>query len=854
MFPEIHVTTGRERLIAAVVSLVAIAAILWADWVTGPDVNLDLLFAGPSLLMARVWGTRTGLLTALACSTLSLGGDVLLNLSHATTVSTMFWNGAVRAVMLGTVTVLYGRLQARNVVSHEQASLFKSVVETSAEAIAISSPEGRLIFANPAYERLFGSPLSNVRGRLIRDFLAADPPSGSNSRFVLAREHQEPWSGAVLAQDTSGRPFSLWVRGDYVRDSAGAVRYGFGFMHDFSDEKRSLDELLESRRLLEHAMDQAMLAYWELDVASRTFTFNDRFYRLFATTAEREGGYRMAAEAYASEFVQDGTLSALRSDIERLLTGRISELRTEHVVRRRDGESRHMRAVLNAVRDENGTIVRTQGSIQDVTEVRRVEEALRASLERLQASDERFVSMAANSPALLYRFSNRRGGLYYSPRSADMLGLPPEALLRDPMVWRSIIHPDDLARVNAVSAALRSSACQQSVEYRIRLPDGRERWLRVRATSHAQPDGELITDGLVLDITDLHAAEEALRASEELYRTTLETLPVGVLLQGPASEIRIGNEKSYELLGLTREQLTGKSSLDAGWNVVHEDMSPFQGSTHPVPTAIATRRAVRDVVMGVYRPNSGDRVWLTVNANPVLNPDASIREVICTFADITDVKRAADRLRASLREKETLLREVHHRVKNNMQVISSMLDLQREHATDAGLKAAFLLAEERVRAMAMLHEKLYLAADVANIDFADYLRSLSSEVMAAYGADAARIGLRVSGHEIRLTLDAAVPCALVVNELLTNALKHAFPAGRRGEIGIDLMRESGRIVLTVRDNGVGLPAGFDLTKVKSLGLQLVDVLARQLRGSFRLTNSCGVAAELSFPLNEEATT
>jgi two-component sensor histidine kinase len=231
-----------------------------------------------------------------------------------------------------------------------------------------------------------------------------------------------------------------------------------------------------------------------------------------------------------------------------------------------------------------------------------------------------------------------------------------------------------------------------------------------------------------------------------------------------------------------------------------------------------------------------------------------VRHVIVTFADITERQRAADGVRQSLREKETLLREIHHRVKNNMQVISSMLELQRDHAADAGLRDAFAVAEQRVKAMALLHEKLYRAADVTNIDFADYLRELAAESMAAHGVGPPRTALRVTGHDIRLPLDAAVPCALAVNELLTNAIKHAFPAGRSGEISIDLARAPGRIVLTVRDNGVGLPARFDPTKAKSLGLQLVDVLSRQLHGSFRLTSSAGVAAELSFPFDQEATT
>ncbi|WP_343426524.1 PAS domain S-box protein [Candidatus Amarolinea dominans] len=143
------------------------------------------------------------------------------------------------------------------------------------------------------------------------------------------------------------------------------------------------------------------------------------------------------------------------------------------------------------------------------------------------------------------------------------------------------------------------------------------------------------------------------RESEERFRTLIADLHVGVLLQGPASEILLCNQQALDLLGLTESQLLGKNSLDADWDVIHEDGSPFPAPTHPVSRAIASRRPVNDVLMGVYRPDTQSRIWLLVNADPQLHPDGSVRQVICTFMDVTARKQAED----ALRQSEHLLQE-----------------------------------------------------------------------------------------------------------------------------------------------------------------------------------------------------
>ncbi|MEW6220894.1 MAG: PAS domain S-box protein [Thermodesulfobacteriota bacterium] len=209
--------------------------------------------------------------------------------------------------------------------------------------------------------------------------------------------------------------------------------------------------------------------------------------------------------------------------------------------------------------------------------------------------------------------------------------------------------------------------------------------------------------------------------------------------------------------------------------------------------------------------------------------------------------KAAAALRESLREKEVLLREIHHRVKNNMQVVSSLLDLQADYTRDAEHREMFAESRNRIRSMALIHEKLYRSKDLAKIDLADYIHDLARSLFDTYGVDTARISLQVEVQSVDLKMDTAISCGLILNELISNALKYAFPAGQEGVITVAL-RElgAGVVELVVRDNGVGLPAGLDVRNTDSLGLQLVvSVAEHQLGGKVAVRQDQGTEIRIT---------
>jgi two-component sensor histidine kinase len=242
--------------------------------------------------------------------------------------------------------------------------------------------------------------------------------------------------------------------------------------------------------------------------------------------------------------------------------------------------------------------------------------------------------------------------------------------------------------------------------------------------------------------------------------------------------------------------------------------------------------------------------WFLLRATPLPPQEGGI---VITHTDVTARKQAEEALKAALRQKEVLLKEVHHRVKNNLQVIASLLHLQADTILDPQIRAPLEDSQHRIHSMALIHDNVYQSHDIAHIDVADYLSRLSTRLFNAYGAPADRIALKIEVEEVWLEVNTVIPYGLLLNELLSNALKHAFPGGRAGEIRIALRQEPpGTCRLSVSDTGIGLPQALDFRHTNSLGLQLVCLLTEQLDGNIELELGGGTAFTITLPISSAA--
>ncbi|MBL7918366.1 MAG: sensor histidine kinase [Bacteroidia bacterium] len=201
--------------------------------------------------------------------------------------------------------------------------------------------------------------------------------------------------------------------------------------------------------------------------------------------------------------------------------------------------------------------------------------------------------------------------------------------------------------------------------------------------------------------------------------------------------------------------------------------------------------------------------------------------------DITSEKKSAEKLTQSLKEKEVLLKEVHHRVKNNMQIISSILNLQSSYTTDEYILNLLRESQNRIKTMAYIHESLYQNKTFSSINFNDYLGQLTNNIIHSYSVNSEQIELKINCEKVILNLDVSIPLGLIINELVTNAIKHAFPGARKGIISINLATQNNFVLLTVEDNGIGMQEDLKPENSGTLGLQLVYTLVDQIDGKIK---------------------
>jgi PAS domain S-box-containing protein len=328
------------------------------------------------------------------------------------------------------------------------------------------------------------------------------------------------------------------------------------------------------------------------------------------------------------------------------------------------------------------------------------------------------------------------------------------------------------------------------------------------------------------DLTQQKRMENALKESEEKYRLLVENQTDMVVKFDPEGEVLFASPSYCEVLGRTEESIMGSNFLP----LVHQE---DQKKTH---RALEKLRRPPYVVFLEHRllTMNGWR-WIAWADKAIMNDKGELEAFVGVGRDITERKLAEDRIMRSLKEKELLLREIHHRVKNNLQIISTLLSLQSSQIEDQGVIDLYRESQNRILSIALIHENLYQSEDLTNINFANYVQNLINDLFHSYGVDPDKIQINMHIKDVKMGIETAIPCGLIINELISNTLKHAFPQGE-GKIYLELSKkDDGKYLLIVQDNGEPFPSEFKFDDTDTLGMKLISSLVNQLDGNITLT-------------------
>lgn len=492
---------------------------------------------------------------------------------------------------------------------------------------------------------------------------------------------------------------------------------------------------------------------------------------------------------------------------------------------RQDGSEFWANVLITALFQTDGTLIGYSQIIKDLSERRRIDERFR-----------RVVESAPNAMVMVNHHGsiemvNTQAERLFNYSRAEMLGQKIEILV--PERFR---HGHPVKRDMFLHAP-QSRPMGAGRDLFGRRKDGSEFPIEIGLNPIETAEGMMVLSSIV-DISER-------KRLEERFRRVVESAPNAMVMVNSQGRIEMVNTQAELLFHYTRAELLGQLiEILVPERFRHE----HPGKRHQFFGDLQSRPmgAGRDLF---GRRKDGSEFPIEIGLNPIETEDGMM--VLSSIVDISDRKQKELRIQEALTEKDVLLGEIHHRVKNNLQVVHSLLSLQSSLINDEAVRNMLMDSQNRIQSMALIHQTLYQSNNFARVDFADFLEALIPTLVNSYSVSGKNITLAVNVDEVYLPINSAIPCGLLINELITNALKHAFTERNEGKISVSLSaNENKEIQLRISDDGNGIPEHLNLDEVETLGLRLVNLLSQQLNGVLRIQRQQPTEFVLSFPLTE----
>jgi PAS domain S-box-containing protein len=725
-----------------------------------------------------------------------------------------------RPAILSINRIVNERPQTGGCLQRAQELMFTS----SEDAVFLVDHNVCIVVANPASERLAGYARAELRGRHMSDLILPGARETFDSwyRRILAGEDCV-WESSLLCKDDEGS-----VAGEFhgqTVDIAG-TRYVQFLVRNVSARKAAEVALRESEELMRRLVESTddIIAMHDLEGKYVYYRAPSRFPLNSQAVLGR----------YPADLFEPAVAQRIMDDLATVRVSGKSVARDWHYDI--NGQMIWFMDLISPVLDSQGHLSGLVTVSRNVTERRFANDLLVRSEERYRAFIEQSmdgiwrVEMDQPIPTHLpeeeqieqiftsgrIAESNNALARYLGFRAAkDLLGAPVDTVLP-----RGDQRTIDILRSFIMSGYRLTDVELQHVDH-----DGNVRHFAGSIIGAVEGGSLVRVWGSERDISHRMRAERELRLLAQTITSTKDC----VVITDMSDTILFVNDAFLQTYGYESEELIGQN-----FDILlrPEESGSVSQQIHEALTGGGWYGEV------LQRRKDGTEfpaeLWMSVVRNDESQPVA----LVGVGRDITERKQSEEQIRSSLREKEVLLKEIHHRVKNNLQIVSSLLSLQSEYIRDPEMLKIFSESQARVKSMALIHEKLYKSSNLAEIDFGEYVKDLAIQLFRSYGARQKGIALETELEPLSLVLDRAIPCGIIVNELVSNALKYAFPSGQRGTVYVKLYGvDDHAMELVVGDTGIGIAEGMDVATSETLGLKLVTMLSKQLEGSLTLVRN-----------------
>jgi PAS domain S-box-containing protein len=767
----------------------------------------------------------------------------------------------------------------------ESEQLYRTIFESTGTATAIVRGDTTISLANSGFERLSGHAKEELENRVSwMQFVVPEDREKITERLSELRDHPSPVP-TTLEIRFGDRMGTVHDCINTVEAIPGTEDFVSSLM-DITTRKQAEDTVRKSEGTLNAVIEFSPIPLFVIDRDHRVIYWNRALEICTGVDADSVIGTDRHWTAFYPEarpcivdLVIDNLIEKIPGYYEGKYTRSVNlpgiyEVTDFFPRMGHDGRWLHFTAAV--IRDSGGESIGAVETLVDITdrkrtleEISRTNEQLTAAMEELQATEEilrdninelqraklelqvseaKYRDIATNIPGIVVQIriqgDNQYAIPFISDRAFQMFCLMPEEIYKNAGLFFGLIHPRDTGLVRQSLLDSSRLMVPWNLEFRLRCRGDEYRWFSSRAVPHIVDKDNMIWNGVLIDITERRVAEEALTESERIFRAIFDESSAFMGLMNADGTIVKLNRSYLDFCGIANEaEVSGLPLWQIPcWAHSEEMREKMKSAT----TAAAGGEFVR--FEATNRSMDGSLHYLDFSLKPVVDESHSVVLLIPEGHDITERKLLQEEVGRALQEKEMLLKEIHHRVKNNIQVIASLLNMQSRTTDDVHIRDVLREAQNRVKSIALIHEKLYQSRSLDHIDYNDYLQKISRHLYESYGISPRVVVMNIRAENISLHIDKAIPCSLIINELLSNAFKHAFPEGRKGNIWIDIRQAGDTLVVEYRDDGIGLPGGISLEHAETLGMRLLYGLTKQLDGTIELRSCEGTCITITFPV------